>query len=124
MINQFRTLRRSQRPPCRDLQDQRNAALIFSLVPEEFQALQRAAKTWDVTLNDIFLALLLQALAQARPRPESTARRTKLAVGCIVNLRKELGITSSQIFGLFLGSFVVTCEPQSGAASALMGLRM
>jgi hypothetical protein len=38
------------------------------------------------------------------------ARRRKIAVGCIVNTRRDLGLQGKPVFGLFLGSFVVTHE--------------
>ncbi len=110
---QLRTLRRTRRVPCRNLKDMGNAVLFFSLTPEELRALLQAGKAWNVTLNDLFLALLLQGFSSQLPAPPPDSRRTKLALGCIVNLRKELGLAGRQVFGLFLGSFVVTCEPQA-----------
>ena len=35
-------------------------------------------------------------------------------MGCIVNLRKDLGVDSRRTFGLFLGSFMVTHEVPEG----------
>ena len=111
ITSQLLTLRRARRVPCRDLQDMGNAVEFFSLTPDELQALRQAGRTWGVTLNDLFLALLLTCLARPLAERPPTSRRTKLAVGCIVNLRKELGLAAQRVFGLFLGSFVVTCEP-------------
>ncbi len=37
-----------------------------------------------------------------------------MSVGCIVNLRKDLGLDSRRTFGLFLGSFTVTHEVPDG----------
>lgn len=113
MVAQIRTLRRARRIPCRDAQDPGNAVMFFSLAPDELPTLLLTAKAWDVTLNDLFLALLLKCLTAQLPEPQLASRRTKLAVGCIVNLRKELGLAGRRIFGLFLGSFVVTCEPRA-----------
>ena len=39
--------------------------------------------------------------------------RDKIALGCIVNIRKELGVTS-RTFGLFLGSFMVAHQIRDG----------
>ena len=110
---QLQTLRRARRLPCRDLHDMRNAVTFFSLKPHELQALLQTGKAWDVTLNDLFLALLLQCFSRQLPKQPPDSRRTKLAVGCIVNLRKDLGVEARRNFGLFLGSFVVTCEPRA-----------
>ena len=112
MVSQLRTLRRARRVPCRNPEDTANAVVFFSLSPEELHSLIQAGKTWEVTLNDLFLALLLQALAQQWPQTSPASRRSKLAVGCIVNLRRELGLAGRRLFGLFLGSFVVTCQPR------------
>ena len=116
MVTQLWMLRRARRAVCRDLNDMTNAVVFFSLTGDDLRALLRAAKTWEVTLNDLFLALLLQAFARLLPAQPRDPLRTKLAVGCIVNLRKELGLAGQRVFGLFLGSFVVMCEPRAGMA--------
>ncbi len=113
VLAQLRILRRARRLPCRNPQNLDNAVEFFSLTPDELRALLQAAKTWDVTLNDLFLALLLKCFARLRPQGPPNSRRTKLAAGCIVNLRKDLGVSQQRVFGLFLGSFVVTCEPRA-----------
>jgi hypothetical protein len=108
----IRMLRTSGRPRYRDAEDMRNGFTRFELAPAELGWLRAAGKSWGVTLNDLFLALLLQSLA-----PLATARRQatrrKLAAGCIVNVRKDLGIGSGT-FGLFLGSFMVAHEVPEG----------
>jgi NRPS condensation-like uncharacterized protein len=115
IAGQLRTLRRARRRTCQDSLEMRNGVTFFSLKPEELQALVQTGKTWDVTLNDLFLALLLQSFSRLLPEVPAPARRSRLAIGCIVNLRKELGVENRRTFGLFLGSFVVTCEPRPGA---------
>jgi NRPS condensation-like uncharacterized protein len=90
-----------------------NAVVFFSLCPDDLRALLQTSKAWEVTLNDVFLALLLQGLARLLPGYPPDPLRPKLAVGCIVNLRKELGLAGRRIFGLFLGSFAVHCEPRA-----------
>ena len=115
IAGQLRTLRRARRRTCQDPLEMRNGVTFISLKAEELQALVQTGKAWEVTLNDLFLALLLQSFSRLRSEPPAPSRRSKLAVGCIVNLRKELGVESRRTFGLFLGSFVVTCEPKPGA---------
>ena len=114
LVGQLRTLRRVRRVKGGDVHDMTNAVQFFSLTGEDLRVLLQTAKTWGVTLNDLFLALLLQAFARLLPAKPSDPQRPKLAVGCIVNLRKELGLAGQQVFGLFLGSFVVACEPGTG----------
>jgi NRPS condensation-like uncharacterized protein len=101
-------LRRSRRPPFRDANDLANRFTFLKLGEGELERLMAARKALGVTLNDLFLALLLKALAPLDERRFKAERRRNLSVGCIVNLRKDLGPQSERAFGLFLGSFIVT----------------
>jgi hypothetical protein len=78
------------------------------LTPEGLQALIRTAKRWGITLNDLFLTLLLKSLSPLAIRRFSAKRRRLMTVASIVNIRRDLGIDSLKTFGLFLGSFVVS----------------
>jgi NRPS condensation-like uncharacterized protein len=100
--------RRSCRPPCRTDQPAINAFLSFRVEPTEFAMLLGTAKDWGVTLNDLCLAILLQALAQVVPRDRGAARRNELGVASIVNLRGEFESDPSDTFGQFLASFRVS----------------
>ena len=103
-----RNMRKSRRTRGDNLEDARNAITFFALTPPEFAALARAGKAWNATINDLFLALLLKGILRLVAGRPPSARRPWLSVGCIVNLRKDLGLDSPRTFGLFLGSFVVT----------------
>ena len=116
--DQLRNMRRSCRPPCRDAANMANRFTCFSLDAETLRAVVAAAKSWGVTVNDVWLGLLLKSLAPLRGGRAQTRKRSHLSVGCIVNLRSALGIDSRRTFGLFLGSFIVTHEAPDG-----MGLR-
>jgi len=105
-------LRTFCRPRYRDLDNLQNGFARFELEPVELGWLRTASKSWGVTLNDLFLTLLLHSLAPLATARRQTTRR-KLAAGCIVNVRKDLGI-SSGTFGLFLGSFMVSHEVPEG----------
>lgn len=110
----IRMLRTSSRPRYRDADDLQNGFTSFALDAAELGALRSAGKAWGVTLNDLFLALLLHSLAPfAAARRQ--ARRRKMATGCIVNVRRDLGIEAGN-FGLFLGSFMVTHEMPEGVS--------
>jgi len=105
-------MRNSSRPPCRDSQNMENGFDFFSLKPETLKSLLKTAKSWDVKLNDLFLAILLicfSPLAEAQ-----SARRKKISVGCVVNTRNEIGMHAGRTLGLFLGSFIVSHEVPSG----------
>ena len=111
---QVKNLRSSCRPAFRDEQNLNNGFSFFSLTPAILLALTKAAKGWEVTLNDLFLALLLKCLSPLATGRAQSPKRRKISVGCIVNLRKDLGLNSPRTFGLFLGSFVITHEVPGG----------
>ena len=77
----------------------------------------RMGKAWGVTLNDLFLALLLKALSPLASKRFSAARRKQMTVGSIVNIRRDLGINSLKTFGLFLGSFVISHPVPEGIST-------
>jgi hypothetical protein len=108
----IRILRTSCRPRYRDADDLRNGFTNFVLEAASLGWLRIAGKSWGVTLNDLFLALLLHALAPLAAARRQ-ARRRKIAAGCIVNVRKDLGVKHGT-FGLFLGSFMVAHEVPEG----------
>jgi len=114
MPSVVREAKSSFQPPCRDLQNMENGFDFFSLKPERLHALKRAAKSWDVTLNDLFLAILLKCFSPLAIGREQATRRRKISIGCVVNARKEIGLHDRRIFGLFLGSFTVGHEVPDG----------
>jgi hypothetical protein len=105
---QIRNLRQSHRPHFRDTNDLANGFVCFSLGPEELRGLVAVAKSWSITVNDLFITLLLKSLSPCACDREKGGRRTKISIGCIVNTRKDIGLGSQGVFGLFLGSFTVT----------------
>jgi hypothetical protein len=105
---QISDLRRSSKPGRYDVGNQSNGLIVFSLTSRELQTLLRSAKGWGITLNDLFLGLLLKCLSPFASRRFTAPRRTQISVGSIVNIRKDLGINSLKTFGLFLGSFIVS----------------
>ena len=107
-------MRRCFRPPIRNYADFQNGFAFFSLPNELLQALVAASKSWNVTLNDVFLAILLKCVSPLASRRALSAKRKQIGVGCIVNLRKELGFDARPVFGLFLGSFVIAHEVPEG----------
>lgn len=104
------SMRRSNRPTYHNAADPRNGFSHFTLPPDGLAKLIQAGKAWGVTVNDLFLALLMRSLARAVGDLEKQ-RRNRMSLGCIVNLRRELGLEGPRTFGLFLGSFTVTETP-------------
>ena len=110
-------LKKSSKPRYRDFQDQTNGVSVFSLPPGDLQGLMRTGKRWGVTLNDLFLALLLKALSPLASKRFSAERRRQMTVGSIVNIRRDLGIDSLKTFGLFLGSFLISHPVPEGIST-------
>jgi len=99
--------RRSSRPPFQDYADPATGLSLFSLSNKELSNVFKTAKSWGITLNDLFMALLLQVLAPLDLKRFQASRRRLMTLGSIVNIRKDLGIDSQKTFGVFLSSFIV-----------------
>jgi len=112
---QIRDMRSSARLFCGDENDFSNRFTSFALADGELAALVRTAKNWDITVNDLFLALLLKCLSRLQPGRLGRPRRRNISVGCIVNVRKDLGLQAARVFSPLLGSFVVTHQLPEGA---------
>ncbi len=68
----------------------------------------RTGKAWGVTVNDLFLAALLLALAPVAAKRATSHHRKELAVASIVNLRGEFEASAAETFGQFLTSLRVS----------------
>lgn len=106
--DQARKLRSSLRVPASDPENMRNGLRLFTLGREDLQGLVVTAKAWQVTVNDVLLAALMSSVARLAGNRGASGRRKNISLGCIVNIRKDLGVDSPRTFGLFLGSFLVT----------------
>lgn len=101
-------IKASFRPRYRDLNDFRNGFVSFSIKESGFRTLLAARKILGITLNDLFLALLLKALSRFTAERLQEPRRRMISVASIVNIRKDLIVDTSKTFGLFLGLFTVS----------------
>ncbi len=111
---QIGRLRRSHRVEHRNAGDMTNGFAFFTLEPNEMTSLIAAARSWRVTVNDLFMAMLMKSLSPwAKGRLESR-KRNRISVGCIVNTRRQIGVDSERTFGLFLGSCIVTHDVPEG----------
>jgi len=100
--------RRSFRAPCRAGRDPSNSFLSARIEPAAFGAVVRTTKAWGVTVNDLFLAALLLALAPLAAKRAASHHRKELAVASIVNLRGEFAASAGETFGQFLTSLRVS----------------
>jgi hypothetical protein len=103
----IRKMRFTCRPNYRDAGNCHNQVTMFSLSSATLGGLVQSAKASGVTLNDLFLGILMKAASELAPNRSPSDRRKNLAIGCIVNTRRDLGLDGRRDFGLFLGSFVV-----------------
>ena len=103
-------MRRSHQPRVRDPQDLTNALNLFSLPNSALPGLLETSRAWKVTINDLFLAILMRSLSSLAADRVRRERRRQIALGTIVNTRTDLGLNGRSIFGLFLGSFVIHHE--------------
>jgi hypothetical protein len=107
-------LRASHRAGYRAPEDMANGFRSGVVAAEQFRALVATAKSWGVTVNDLLMAVLMQCLGTLAKARLQARKRRKLSLGCIVNLRNDLGPDSRRAFGVFLGSFIVTHEVPAG----------
>ncbi len=101
----IRALRQTARARYQDANDTTNSFVLFTLSPAQLRSLLLASKQWEVTVNDVLLALLLRSIAPLR---KASSKRPLLTVGCIVNARGDAQLPGERCFGLYLGSFVVS----------------
>jgi hypothetical protein len=100
--------RRSVRPRYPGGHDPHNAFAYCRVDPPEFAMLTTATKAWGVTLNDLLMAILLHVLEPLAGVRAPTERRRELAVGSVVNLRRDFGSDPTTTFGQFLSSLRVS----------------
>lgn len=107
---QVRQMRRSHRPHYADHQDMTNGFSCLTLNAELSASVLAAAKSWKVTVNDLFICLLLKALSPGATSRVRSRRRRLISVGCVTNARADLKLDRARTFGLFLGAFTVSHE--------------
>jgi hypothetical protein len=111
---ELRRMRHSYRPPLRDAEDLSNRLSLMTVGNDALNRLVGVAHNWKVTVHDVLLALLMQALAEAMPRRERQTRRRNLSLGSVVNVRGDCAMDRERTFGLFLGSFMVSHPVPAG----------
>jgi hypothetical protein len=99
--------RRSVRPPYPKDGDGYNGVVFARLAPAESARLAATARSWGTTQNDIFLAIMLKTLSPQVAERRQAKRRRDLAVGSIVNVRRDFGPRAAAGFAPLLGSFRV-----------------
>ena len=109
------TGRRAFRPRYPGGDDMRVGFTALHFAPPEAAAFRGTAKRWDVTPNDLMIAILLQALSPLAEGRRSAKRRKEIAIASVVNLRRDFDAPAATTFGQFLSSFHVTHPVPPGA---------
>ena len=99
--------RRAHRPPYSQIEDARNGFSYLRLEPPQLRALLGASKSWGVTLNDLLLASLMQALSPIAQERRTEPRRTELAVASIMNIRQDFRPGGLEVLSPCLAAFRV-----------------
>ena len=99
--------RHSHRPRYIRWPDPTNGFTGFRLAQLEFAGVLRTAKEWNVTLNDLLIAVMLQTLSPLAEKRQTARRRVYLAAASIINIRGDAGADARAWFGQFLSSFRV-----------------
>lgn len=79
---------------------------FFRVNREQFPGVISTARAWGVTVNDLFLAALVRAVAPSA-EPRMKGRRRNINLSSIVSTRQDLWGGNMTDLGLLLGSFVV-----------------
>ena len=106
--------RLSHRPRYLCWPDPTNGFTSVRLGPSEFAAVLRTAKAWNVTLNDLIIAVMLQTLSPLAEKRLTARRRVYLAAASIINIRNDVGADARAWFGQFLSSFRVAHRVPEG----------
>jgi hypothetical protein len=97
--------RRSSRPPYPKNGDGYNGVVFARLEAPDSARLSSTARAWEMTQNDLFLAIMLKILSPHVPERFTAKRRRLVAVGSIVNVRNDFGAAAADGFVPMLGSF-------------------
>lgn len=108
--------RRAQRPRYGDVENPYNSFAYVRLGRSQLNALLTTGKAWRVTLNDLLMASLLQALAPLAPERRAASRRREVAVASIVNIRGDFRAGAANAFAPFLAAFRVGHEVPEGVS--------
>ncbi len=107
-------LQHAAKPHYTDRLDHTNGISLQTVGADEFAALRDTARSWSVTLNDVFLASLLKAVAPLAADRYLPGKREDLAVSSIATARRELCPGPPAGLGLLLGSFLVSHPDTTG----------
>jgi len=94
--------------------DATNGFIGLRLEPPQLRALLAACKAWDVTLNDLLLAALLQALSPLAEARWREVRRRQIAVASIMNIKRDISPGAEAVLSPCLAALRIAHEVPQG----------
>jgi len=107
------SMKRASRPKYHDMNDFSTGFKAFNIIPPYSLSIIEKAKEIGVTVNDMFLGLLMLAISPLASQRNNAKRRRNISVASIVNIRDDLSIRTED-FGVFLSYFNVSHEVPEG----------
>jgi hypothetical protein len=104
-------MRRVQKIDSAALSNHDSRFQLLSTKPGLIDQIRGAAARYEVKVNDLFLAALIEACAAHVPL-QRRRNRVDVAVGSVVDLRPFCPADLSETFGLYLGFTNVICQPR------------
>lgn len=94
--------------------DATNGFVRLRLEPPQLRALLAACKAWGVTLNDLLLAGLLQALSPLAEARWREARRKQIAVASIMNINRDISPGAGAVLSPCLAALRIAHDVPQG----------
>ena len=95
-------------------QDASNGFIQLRLEAPRLRALLAACKAWGVTLNDLLLAALLQALSPLAEARWREVRRRHIAVASIMNIKRDLSPGAEAVLSPCLAALRIAHDVPAG----------
>lgn len=96
--------------------DASNGFVRLRLEPPQLRALLAVGKAWGVTLNDLLLAGLLQALSPLAEARRREARRRQIAVASIMNINRDVCPGAEAVLSPCLAALRIAHDVPQGLA--------
>lgn len=127
-IRSFLTLSRSYRLKLANYMDFESHSICRTLPDGVIGKLHKFAKSHQASINDVFLSILAKTLGEATANERKSKKtkflhrtRNQLALGTVVNLRKNANVNLQNTFGMFLSSYTIVIDrPEEFSISQLI----
>jgi hypothetical protein len=116
--------RRAFRLRLSNADDVTNGFVQLRLEPPQLRALLAACKAWEVTLNDLLLAALLQALSPLAEARWHEARRKQIAVASIMNIKRDISPGAGAVLSPCLAALRIAHDVPAGLELRSLALQV